>query len=187
MNWYKKAQYAGYKMILWHASIPQFADMIVAQGAIKPDNTIATETGQSQAGWNMSPVGDLDYGDGVYLTKNKEMAIYYGVLRLQQEWEKIEDLEDLYSEEEYGYVGLFRVFVLNTGVLIPDERSKNPGMATAEEYLYTGNILSQPNPDAWFEGPEWIDKTSLLNAYVENKERISRELQGIDNSKSLSL
>lgn len=179
MNWFKKAQYAGYKMILWHATIPRFADMIVQQGAIKPDNTIEKETGQSHAGWNFSltHLGDLQYGDGVYLSTNKLMAIDYARIRLEKEWEEIEDLEQLFYEEEFGFIGLFRVFVKNTNVLIPDTKTTKPDTGMVEEYLYTGNILSQPNPDAWFDSPEWIDKTNELEKHIERKERILRELQ----------
>ncbi len=164
MNWYKKAQQV---IILWHATIPRFADVIKEQGVIKPGLTIEEETGQNQAGWNFQLSNNIEYGEGVYLSGNKNLAIYYASLRLRKEQEKVEFIDSLY-EEDYGYIGIFKISIINKNLL--------KDIGGSEEYIYLGNILSQPNPDAWYEGPEWIDKTKELDEYRTKLENIYKEL-----------
>ena len=173
MNWYKKAQQT---IVLWHGSISRLAGLIKEQGVIKPNATIEQETGESQAGWNLSLKKDVGYGEGVYLSKVKNSAIYYASLRQEKEWQEI-DINELYREEEYGYIGMFKVFINNKKLLID--------IGGPEEYMYLGNISSQPNSHAWFEGPEWIDKTKELHDYRTKLENINKEFLSSENNDEL--
>ena len=164
MNWYKTAQNI---IILWHATVPRLADVILEQGIIKPGMIIEEETGQSQSGWNFQLPGSTQYGEGVYLATTKSSAEYYAFLRLKREWEQ-EDRSNLYDEEQYGHIGVFKINISNKTLL--------KDIDSAEEYIYLGAIPSQPNKDAWFEGPEWIDKTKELEEYINKLENIYNEL-----------
>ena len=170
MNWYKKAQQI---MVLWHATTPRLADMILEQGTIKPNLIIEKETGRSESGWNFSLGEGFDYGSGVYLSGLKNSAIYYASLRLEKEWEEL-DINDLYMEEDYGYVGLFKIFINNKQLL--------KDIGGPEEYIYLSNISSQSNEGAWFEGPEWIDKTKELDEYRTKRENIYKEFLSLNNN-----
>ncbi|KKN07038.1 hypothetical protein LCGC14_1071170 [marine sediment metagenome] len=171
MNWYKKAQRI---FILWHATIPDHAEEIIQDGVIQPSLTLEEKTGRNYSGWNFPMSGGRRYGEGVYLSPNKEEAISYAWMRMEREvWDNIEDIEELYNEEEYGFVAVFKIYfdreeVGKSGKLI------NLGN---KEYMFLGDILKGDGLYPWYEGPEWIDGTKALAVYRERKNKIIGELE----------
>lgn len=161
MNWYKRAQIQD-QFILWHATLPRSVETIIQQGAIKPANTVEEETGNSPRGWNIF-LPSTDYGEVVYLHYNREGAIYYAFLRLRKEWQEIEDIRLLFDEEEWGFIGLFKIHV--------SDLSKVKKIDWGE-YIYNGIIPNSPNKVIWFKGPEWIDRTEDLNKFVEREIKV---------------
>jgi len=156
MNWLQKIAQIQ-PQIFWHASPAHLADDIISSGFLKPNSTLEEETGSSHAGWNFKEQVGY-YGDGVYLASTAELALYYADLRLRSYREEIESTYD-YEEDEEGtmryfeddleYLGLFRIYVLNTDNLVPDEKN---------EFKYRGIIPNQQNNDAWFEFIRWVSR-----------------------------
>ena len=115
-----------------------------------------------------------EYGSVVYLSASKEAAVYYAFLRLRKEvWEQIENIEDLYDEEEIGFIGLFKIYIKRESA-IKDNKLIDLGTG---EYGFLGIIPRGQNSYAWFEGPEWIDKTKELEEYRTHMEKTLNEIR----------
>lgn len=166
MNWYKKAQS---NLILWHATLPEFADEIKEEGFLKPSSQLHEEKGIDYSGWNI-PVKDKEYGNLIFLEENKNEAISYADMRLDRIMSDIQSLEELLiNEENYKYVGVFKIIVMNP----LSDKLKSEGIN--KEYIYEGAIPKQPNPEIYFEGPEFIERSDIwqkhftrLEQYEEN-------------------
>lgn len=167
MNWYKKAQQ---NLILWHATVPQFADEIIETGFIKPSSQLNRN---DYAGWNFKVPGK-EYGNLVFLEKNKNEAISYADIRLDKLMFNVNFLDELLdNEEDYKYVAVFKVIVIS------QINDKLQSMGINKEYIYEGAIPKQPNPEIYFEGPEFIERNDLwqkhftrLEQYEENNNEL---------------
>lgn len=167
MSWYKKAQQ---NLILWHATIPQFAEEIVETGFIKPSSQL---NGNDYAGWNL-PVSGKEYGNLIFLEENKNEAISYVDIRLDKLMFNVSSLNELLNNEEnYKYVAVFKIVVVN------QLNDKLQSMGINKEYTYEDVIPKQPNPEIYFEGPEFIERTALwqkhftrLEMYEENNNEL---------------
>ena len=152
------------ELILYHATIPRFADEILDRGELIPSDELEQETGRHYAGWNFQQhvrintgslshlIGDpVPYGAGVYMHLDPEMALSYAQTRLEQEWREVEDLEDLLVDEDLRFLALFKVHVTGRGYLVP---------VGLNEYMCLTRVLAKPNARAWFEKPQWISRES---------------------------
>ena len=170
MNWFKIAQ--SNELIFWHATTPRLAEEIIDAGMIRSSLDLEKETGQQYGGWNFHQVNNT-YGSGIYLAKEQSEATYYAMIRLKQEWENNRD--NLDDEDQYGFIGLFKIHILNQSKLTQVDKN---------EVMYMGNILAQQNQEAWFDIPTWVDKTKELEEYRNHIEKTNQELYG-DNSSEL--
>jgi hypothetical protein len=153
-------------LLFYHATIPQFAEEIVESGIIQPSNKL-----ENHAGWNFSIGLNFDYGDVIYLasTDEKNLAIGYAKSRLTKLWEDLEDKEELYNSEEYGFIGLFKIYISKNNLKL--KRNKKDF-----EYLYFGDIPKTKNDHAYWVGPEWISCEKELADYLKRIEKIQKEL-----------
>jgi len=157
MNWYKESLN---EIILYHATIPKFADQITESENIVSSLDLESETGQNYAGWNFQQGEKIQYGEGVYLSSSSNLALYYAMLRLEKEWNNISP-ELAFFDEDNGYLALFTVHILDPSLLVE--------VNGPEEYVYKGRITANKNNIAWFEGPEWIDKTEAQKKYYDKR------------------
>ncbi len=175
MNWYKQAQS---NLILWHATIPKFAEEIAETGFIKPSSQL---NGNDYAGWNL-PVSGKEYGNLIFLETHKEEAINYADIRLDRLMSGIDLDELLDNEEDYKYVGVFKIIIMNPS----SDKLSDLGIAFVNadhrEYVYEGIIPKQPNPDIYFEGPEWVERDALWQKHIKQLEQIKEDWKNIANN-----
>lgn len=170
MNWFQRISQQ--PLVLWHATTANLAEEITNDGKLIPSLDLEQEKGQNYSGWNFQEPGQ-QYGEGVYLAKSAEDAIYYASIRLRDEWN---DQVDLYDDNT-GYLGLFKVYIADQTRLIVDRSS--PG-----EFMYKGRVSNRPNSEAWFEGPKWVSRSRDLEKY-RSKLEIPDELpEGFDPNDS---
>ncbi len=171
-NWYKKAQQQS--LILWHATLPEFADEIVAEGFLKPSFQLKEEKGRDYSGWNL-PVKGKEYGNLIFLEENKNEAISYADIRLDKLLFNVDFLDELLdNEDDYKYVAVFKIIVMNP----LNNKLKSAGIN--KEYIYEGVIPRQFNNEIYFEGPEFVERTALWQKHFTRLEKYE------ENSKSLN-
>jgi len=154
-------------LVFWHATTPSIGEAIQAKGKIIPLLMMSNAEQRQYQNWNFTHK-DQEYGAGVYLAKEHGIAIYYAKLRLKDEWEQVAEGNPdlLLNDEEYGFIGLFKINVLDQSKLqgVNDEYTTR-SVEEADELMYLDVIPKQPNPKAWYEGPEWYDVTADLEDY----------------------
>ncbi len=149
-------------MILWHATLPEFSDEIVAEGFLKPSFQLKEEKGRDYSGWNL-PVKGKEYGNLIFLEENKNEAISYVDIRLDKIMSDIRSLEELLiNEDNYKYVAVFKIIIMNP----LNDKLETAGIN--KEHFYEGAIPKQPNSEIYFEGPEFVERAALWQNILQD-------------------
>lgn len=176
MNWLHRI--AQQPTVLWHATTANLAEEITNAGKIIP----SSELGSNYVGWGLEQKGQ-QYGEGVYLAKTAEDALYYASIRLRGEWDSIESADDYDLDENFGFLGLFRVFILDTKNLVPvNSKFQVKSVDTSSELMYLGQISSQPGSSAWFDGPKWVSRNRDLEKHQTRFHEVNDEIPPVEES-----
>ncbi|MHA2279857.1 MAG: hypothetical protein ACXAC5_03145 [Promethearchaeota archaeon] len=170
MNWMQRiAQQA---TILWHATTADLAEEIIESGEITPSLILEEETGRDYSGWNFDQKNQ-SYGEGVYLAKTPDLALYYATIRLRGDWDAVDNPNEFYFDENLEFLGLFKIHVLNVAKLRgTNQEFTIRSVETSPEVEFLGRISNKPNSDAWFEGPFWVSRSRDMKRYTDRSEQL---------------
>lgn len=171
MSWLRQVL-AQKEIVLWHCTIPFREEQIDAQGSLVP----SMEMEDTGGNWGFSQ-GGQQYGQGVYLARTAELALYYGGITLRRYWDELvgqgRDV-DLFDEES-AFLVLYRVHILDHSKLVAvnDEF----GRPQADEFMYLGRITSKTDSGAWFEKSQYVSRQRELDAFIQRYEDASGPIQ----------
>ena len=139
--------------LFYHATIPEYADSIEDMQKIISSLKYKEMTGRSISGWNFQD--DEIYGYGIYLSNDKELAIYYGFIRLKNYWKELLDSDiDPTNDEDNFYIALFTTYV--------EDPSEIKQLSSEKEFITTSPTIERKNNKIQFSGPEWINMADNL-------------------------